>query len=455
MSNGDKKDEKTKKTTAEKIGAVGDVVSNLGKTIETLFGPPQSAPQQQIPSVVRTGPPAVASPPPGFSTVGAGGGSLPQAPAGVMSPQPRPVAPYGLSGPPGGGTGGVIAANAMSSIFGAVSDIANTKKQEKIQHAQFLYHLLDLAYSKGDEKTMNTILQDDQNRQLIEKYLTGKIPRVPGKPVRSDPLYAPRRPGESTMEQRGSLDLPTNKGIGDIGKPGGPALPRPSPQEQTAAAVNNMILEGLKRGDPRIVDKLLGEGTASLSQEQYSQAMRSKFGIELSPAQVEAMDKQAQLALSETKADVMKYLVGQQMMADRAIAVAKVHAGATVDKALVDERSRLEVAKKHSDLLIKLKDTAPDKMEQLMYKLSFELYSKMAENSAASSGRLAKDDPKIAKQYDDEAKQWALKADEMKKSYEAGQFLDKILGEEKKSLSITPDTSIQRETPTPKEDDNE
>lgn len=421
-----KKEEKKSSKGADALSSIGQTATELGKTIETLFGP--SSPAPFMPSHVSTGPPAVASPPGGrFSTAGAGGGALPGTPQGTPTPQPGGVGALqtGTEFSTERGAKGAVAGGALASVVGALHNIASSKKQEKIQHAQFLYDLVKSAYESGDEQTANIILQDDKNRNLIEKYLTGNLPRVPGQAMGE--TGAPLTKGGPLT---GSVPAEMGKGkVGEINKPGGVALPRPSQQSQMAAAVQNMIMEGLKNKDPRIMDKVLGAGVSSLSKEEYSTAMRSKFGVELSPAQVQVLDAKSQLALAETKADVLKYVVGQSAMSDRMIAVAKIHAGAEVETGAGHDRARLAAAGAYRDFLLKLKGTAPDQMERTMYQGLSKLYTDMAKNSITQAGKIAKDDPKIAKQFEDEAKQYVMKAENMKAQYEAGKFLDDLLKE--------------------------
>lgn len=450
MSNGQstteetKKDEKKTSKGVEALGSIGKTATELGKTIETLFGPPSPAPF--MPSHVSTGPPSVATPPGGhFNTQGAGG-SLPQAPQGVPSPQPGGVGALqtGTEFSTERGAKGAVAASALSSVVGALHNIESGKKQEKIQHAQFLYDLVKTAYESGDEQTANIILQDDKNRKLIEKYLTGNLPRVPGQAMGETP--APLGGGSKGM---GSVPSELGKGkVAGINQPGGIALPRPSQQSQMAAAVQNMIMQGIKDKDPRIMDKVLGEGTSSLSKEEYSTAMRSKFGVELSPAQVQVLDAKSQLALAETKADVLKYVIGQSAMADRMIAVAKIHAGAEVETGAGHDRARLVAAKEYRDFLLKLKGTAPDKMAQVMYQGLSKLYLNMATNSLTQAGKIGKDDKTLAKQFKDEAEEYVLKSEKMRSQYEAGKFLDDLLKEG------VPDSETPDEKP-PRDEDRE
>ncbi len=208
-----------------------------------------------------------------------------------------------------------------------------------------------------------------------------------------------------------------------------------------------MIMEGLKNKDPRIMSQVLGE-QSTLSKEDYSKSVRAKFGIELSPAQVQAMDAKAQLALAEAKTDILKTVLGQGAMTDRAVAVAKIHAGATVEAGAGHDRARLESMKMYSDALKKIRGSAPDKMEQVMYKSLGDVYSKLASNALTASGKLAKDNPKMAKQYEDEAKEFLGKAEGMKSKYEAGKLFDELMaspdsgvGDESEEEPEKPDTS--------------
>lgn len=425
MSNGDTTREPEKKKTT--LSVTGTELTKLGETIETLFGKPSAAPTMTPPNIV-TGPPQVTTGG-GFNPQGARGGGMPAAPAGVLNPPP-PQANPGLMGSDFGTPAsmkGAVASSALSSVVGAITGIANKKKEEKIQHAQFLYDLVKSAYESGDQQTANIILQDDKNRTLIEKYLTGNLPKVPGGPTREETQYKPRTPGSSELTPGGKMDVrqPAGK-LGDINKPGGPALPRPSSQDQMAAAVANMIMQGMKDKDPRIMDKVLGEGT-SLSKQDYTTAMKAKFGIELAPAQVQALDAKSQLALAETKADVLKYVIGQGAMTERMIGAAKIHAGASVEVGSSHDRTRLEIAKNYRDFLLKVKGTAPDKMEMVMYQGLSKLYTDMAKNSITQSGKLMKDSPEMAKQLESEAKEYVKKAEGMKAQYEAGKFLDDLL----------------------------
>jgi len=448
MSNGQDRDNPqeipaSKRDVGKTITDVGDVASKLGQAVETLFGPAQPAPY--VPSHVSTGPPQVAQPPGGFSTTGGGGGRLPPMPQPGGSPggPPPSIMQTGVDFQTGAGRRGAVVGGAIGNIAGALHTMAEDKKKSNIQHAQFLYDLVKTSYESGDERTANLILGDDKNRGTIEKYLTGKLPRLSTATMATEGDPTPKGPQPA---KPGSKQPP----MGEINQPGGPALPRAGQQQQMTAAIQNMIMEGLKNKDPRIMSQVLGE-QSTLSKEDYSRSVRAKFGIELSSAQVQAMDAKAQLALAEAKTDILKTVLGQGAMTDRALAVAQVHAGATVTAAAGHDRARLESMKMYSDALKKIRGSAPDKMEQVMYKSLGDVYSKLASNALSASGKLAKDNPKIAKQYEDEAKEYLQKAEGMKSQYEAGKLFDDLMNspdtgggeseEEDDSEAEKPDTS--------------
>ncbi|SRR5258708_14938225 len=446
MSNGQDRDNPQeipakKRDVGQTITDVGDVASKLGQAVETLFGPAQPAPY--VPSHVSTGPPQMASPPGGFSTSGGGGGRLPPAPQPGGSPggPPPSIMNTGVEFRTDAGRRGAVVGGAIGNIAGALHTMSEDKKKSNIQHAQFLYDLVKTSYESGDERTANLILGDDKNRGTIEKYLTGKLPRLSTTPnIASPDDPTPKGPQPT---KPGSKQPP----MGEINQPGGPALPRAGQQQQMTAAIQNMIMEGLKNKDPRIMSQVLGE-QSTLSKEDYSRSVRAKFGIELSPAQVQAMDAKAQLALAEAKTDILKTVLGQGAMTDRAVAVAKIHAGASVEAGAGHDRARLESMKMYSDALKTIRGSAPDKMEQVMYKSLGDVYSKLASNALTASGKLAKDNPKLAKQYEDEAKEMLGKAEGMKSQYEAGKLFDDIMnapdtggGEESDDEPEKPDPS--------------
>ncbi len=186
MSNGQDKDnpqeipasKSSKRDVGQTITDVGGVATELGKAIETLFGPAQPAPY--VPSHVSTGPPQMATPPGGFSTSGGGGGRLPPMPQPSGSPggPPPSIMNTGVEFKTDAGRRGAVVGGAIGNIAGALHTMAEDKKKTNIQHAQFLYDLVKTSYESGDERTANLILQDDKNRGTIEKYLLPKVTRL-------------------------------------------------------------------------------------------------------------------------------------------------------------------------------------------------------------------------------------------------------------------------------------
>jgi hypothetical protein len=441
-----------KQTTTQRLSEAASGLDDLGKAIDTLFGgsPTAAAPTSYTPATNIAGPP----PPIGgaANTAGAQSGGLPpvQAPA-PRAPLPSPGAlQTGTEFNTGAGARGAVVASGLGNVFGAMSNIENNKRNDNIQHAQFLYNLLNQAYSSGDEQTANFILGDNKNRKLIEKYLTGALPRVPTNPATAQTPISAEQQGPVANALGGTQTMPQAPNTGQINEPGGVALPRPGAEQQLAAARANALLEGFKKGDPRAVGQVMGP-QAALSPEDYQRAIRTQFGIDLSAAQVATLDANTRDSLIAAKADVMKYVVGKQATLDSAMAVAKIHAGATVDAAKVSANARLEIAKNYREFLLKIKNSAPDKIDQETYSGLMKLYTNMATTSQTKAEDLTKAGQKqLAQQYLNEAKDYVTKAEQMRAQYEAGKFLDSILSDPTKTGDPGgSDITIEEETTVP------
>lgn len=364
--------------------------SNFQELMESLFGKASAAPQDggfTVAPNVKTGPPQVTSPLP-TNLPGQGqqsGGALPQTPSGVpnQAPMSQPMGQTEFR--TNAGARGAVASSAMSSIVNQLQSVQSQKKEENIQHAQFLYQMLKSAYESGDTTTANYILQDPKNQKLIEKFLTGKLPKVPGQPVKDMPLYGPRVPGSQEMQQRGSVQFPAKPGeYSPINAPGGVAMPKAGAGQQIGDILNATILQGLKTGDPRIVGKVFGP-EAVLSKEQYAQATRAAFGMELSPAQVQAMDDRSKQLLITAKSQVLQELIQQEGAYQRAMKVAGMNDESRRAIAKMQTESRERIATAYRQMQKDVKGSAEDKMNQILWKSNGD----MMRNFATSLNRSA------------------------------------------------------------------
>lgn len=416
-------------------------LTELGQAIETLFGPAPAAPGSEAMPQTSGGTRSIAGPMPGGAPMSARGampsGQLPQAPQPTASAAPPPPGVLQTGTPMT--AGGATTAGAMSNIFGALNNMETSKKNDNIQHAQFLYNMMKTAYDNGDEATANVILGDSKNRKLIEKYLTGNLPKVPGKPTETTP------PGKSGAPPTTGMPMQGKSPVGQINQPGGPAMPRPGPQQQMQAMIANMMKDRVASGDPRGIGAAAGP-EQTLSPEDYQQAVRQQYGIDLTPAQIATMDANTKQTLITAKADVLKYVVGKTATAETALATAKIHAGATVEAAGIGANARMSIAKDYRNFLLKIKGTATDKIDQATYSGMMGLYSKMANTSQKSAEELLKaGKTKEAKPFLQEAKDYAAKAEDMRAQYKTGEFLINLLKDS--DTGKTADPTIEDKTP--------
>lgn len=411
--------EPTQQAPKDSIDKILDVVGGgkkMGEAIETLFGPSNPAGGAGgpafVPSHVGGAPPQLAQPY-GFNPAGAGGGQMPGAPQGVGGG--GPVTPPGIMRTgtefrTSGGKNAAVVGGAIENISGALKKFGDTKKEENIQHAKFLYDLVKTSYERegNDSATANLILGDPKNRATIEKYLTGKLPRVAGGP-------AP----EAGKKHRDDV-------TGKINQPGGVALPATSPQQQFEAAKLNAMIKGMKENDPRVMASVFGEH-AALSKEDFATATKAKYGIELAPAQLQVMDAQAKLAMSEAKVDMLKYLAGQDEITRRAMEVARLHGGSAKDVANINAKAKLDSMRMYSQALKDIKGAPADKMESIIYKSLADTYRNLSTEYARSAGKLAKDNPEQAAAFDKQSKDWANKAKGMEEYHDANKYYKDVI----------------------------
>lgn len=397
--------------------------------LATLFGKPSAAPSVsgggdpsiQMPSRVVTGPPAVQAPPPGSPSSSGAAAGMPPAPQGAAPQQAVPSMGGPMEFSTGAGRSGAITSSAIGSVFGAIHQITDKKNQDEIQHAKFLYDMVTTAQAAGDNQTVNAVLGNPKLAKKIEKYLTGELPRVPGGPAQSQGKGAPQQQKQPQVNQ-----------------PGGIALPQASTQSQNAAMVQNVINERLKRNDPATIEAMLGSG-ASLPPELFAKVMREKFGQELSPVQYAAMSQEARLALEANKTDVLKTLINKQEDLKRATTVEQMRVeGAHQDvkaevagrygTAAMIRRSIEDVASKYRAMQKELKTTAPDKMDQVIFQKTSELYkSEQATMTKAADDMEKQGHSDIAKTYRDQAAAAQKKGEDLGLQYEYTKEAKKLL----------------------------
>lgn len=368
----------------------------------------------QMPSRVVTGPPAVTGPSPQNpntppSSAGAPS-AMPAMPAGAAPQQAIPAYSGQMEFSTGAGRSGAVTSSAIGSVFGALHQITEKKTQDNIQHAQFLYDMVKTAQASGDEQTVNAVLGDPKKAKLIEKYLTGELPRLKG----------------GQAQGKGGQGGPPPK----VNQPGGIALPRPNLEAQNAAKVQNIVGERLDKRDPATIEALLGPGS-SLSAKDFASATRAKFGLELSPVQVAAMSQEAQLALQAAQADVLKTLMGKEEDLKRATAVEKMRGESSAADVKSEVSGRMGVAKltrdsiervasKYRDLQKELKGTAPDKMDQVIFKGQADMYKTMAKDYEDNAQKYEKDGKKdLAADLRAKSVTAAKKAEDLGTQYEA------------------------------------
>ena len=374
--------------------------------MKTLFGNANPGvtgggqdPSVQMPSRVVTGPPQVQGPPPSASGAPA---AMPPTPQGAQPTQAVPS----MSGPmefsTGAGRSGAITSSAIGSVFGAIHEITQKKNQDEIQHAKFLYDMVTTAQNAGDQQTVNAVMGNDKLRKKIEKYLTGELPRVQPAPGQKAGGPQPK-----------------------VNQPGGVALPQPSMESKNATMVQDMIAKRLAQNDPAVMESIIPG--SSMTPDQFRQVTRSKYGLELSQAQVQAMSAEAGMAMEKYKADILRTMISKQADQEKAESIAKLQiAGRASDTekevagrqnvAAMTNASRERIAKEHRALVEKLKTTPPDKMDQVIYKGQADLYRSQAKDYNDIAAKYEHDG------HDDLAKELRAKGDAaLKKGEELGQ----------------------------------
>jgi hypothetical protein len=413
---------------------------NLQETLAAIFGktaaavPGGAVPTIMTPGKTVTGPPQVM--PGSQSTAGATSGGLPPTPSGVPN---APRGPVGLAGgqmdyATPAGARGAVASSALSGVVEAINRKTDQKKQENIQHAKFLYDMASQANLQGDQSTVNFIMQDSKNVKLIEKYLTGALPKVPAAPQGGSATQQSGQQPQGGAPGGGQQPQPQAKPqasaqLPAVNQPGGVVMPQAGPQAQAQARFANMVNEGLKNGDPRIVAGVLGEAMA-LDPAQYKQAMEQKFGLVLSPEQIATMNNTQQDALIKAKGDVAQHIISQNELFKRQTAVADIRGKAAKDVAHIQADGRLAALRDYRAYQLELKKAAPDKMAEVQYKASADLYRGMALRAMQSASDIMKSSnpsPVEAKKFEDEAHKWAEKGEQLKADWDNQKEYENIL----------------------------
>jgi hypothetical protein len=362
-------------------GGVGAPNPAMLEFLKTLFAPPSAAPMGgggqpsvQMPSRVVTGPPQVNNPSPGNpntppSSAGAASG-MPAMPAGSAPQQAVPAYSGQMEFSTGAGKGGAITSSAIGSVFGAIHQMTEKKNQDNIQHAQFLYDMVKTASAAGDMQTVNAVLGDPKRRKMIEKYLTGELPRVPVQPG-----------------QKADANPKVNQ-------PGGIALPQPSQASKNNAMVEDIKREKLESRDPAMLEALLPG--SSLSPKDFKQAMRAQYGMELSPAQLQAMSEQSKMELQKSKSAVEQLLIEKYADYNKALALegmkeksqsrdvdAEIKGRSSNTAQLTASRERIAAAWRTTQE--KIKSAKGDGMDLAVLKTNSDMYKTMAKELEVSA----------------------------------------------------------------------
>lgn len=272
-------------------------LSNTLAAILGLTGTPVPQGGVVSPGITGTPPPQVTAPPPGASLYDPRGAPAP----GIQAPQqmPRqgipsnPINQTGVNFPTKKARDAVVVSTGMEGIAQAIEHFKNKDNSDKMAKAQSTLDMFNAANAAGDTATANLLSSDPKIVKQWEKYLKLEFERVPVTQKSPAPPVAPGR------------TPPANQ-------PGGIAVPRPSPQAQLSSAVQNIMIQGLKDKDPRVMASVLGPGFV-LSPDDFRTATKAQFGIEMSPAQVKQLDIQSRQILATSVLDYTKFVTGKGM----------------------------------------------------------------------------------------------------------------------------------------------
>ncbi len=375
----DDKDKKKPSKTTAAIDIIGETLKSLGDIFT-----PSSAPVQRSEARVGAAPQPLA----GFSTAGAPSPMPQQAPV-ATAPGPPPVGALrtGTEFSTKAGGVGAMVASGVQNVAEAIHGFKAKRDQDNITKAQNWLNMYETAKSSGDEYTASLLANDPKVVKAWEKYLKMEFPRV-------EKLELPT----SQRGAGGELTIPMK--MGEQPRFGGEAriaTPGPTPAAQLETAKTQIQLEGLRRGDPRMASAIFGP-QAALSEDEFRQATRSQFGIELSRAQVAAMDEKAKELLTGLKADIVKEAVREAGAIHRAevtggftVEAARIRAQAMKDSTAMRVGALKEIAKgKGADINEKIFINSTKIYKDLITNINNNL-SKQANLSKADIAKLQAD----------------------------------------------------------------
>jgi hypothetical protein len=227
--------------------------------------------------------------------------------------------------------------------------------------------------AQGDNYTADLLKKDPKVVNAWEKYLKMSFPKV-------EKVDIPAGTG-SHSQIGASLETPIP--MGGKATHGGTAeivSPKPGVDQQLAAASKNMILEGIKSGDPRAIASVMGP-EYNISPEEFKQHTRAQFGIELTPVQVSMLDEKAKLMLAKMKEDIVKEAMKEQAQLQRELAVAGVRGGATVEAARVRASASLKSTQMRVSAMQDISKTKGDKLNEKIFTTAMNNYKDMLDTA--------------------------------------------------------------------------
>jgi hypothetical protein len=433
-------------------GKVEETASELFKGfIQNIFGGQQAsaAPQvdqrgAQTASVVGGLPPQLTPP----LRVG-------QVPPAVVPPPAAPAQPTRGIAPAGTTFGNRAAAReAAGASFGdavvqAIQSSQAKREADNVAKAQNTMNMFMNALAQGDMQVANLLAQDPKVTKSWEKYLKMEFPRMPGKAEDAGrPKPSPLIPG-TTMAQ----PQPPEGYVPGVNQPGGIAIPRDmTPEAQIRDQQLQAVQQVMSRMSPEQIASTvpgMAEARPELSPAEFKQASLIRYGVAMSKEQEASLDAASRMKLAEFQVDMLKFLTGQEAQTDRALAVAGLYSGATVEAARIAAESRLQVARARIDAMKDLQNQKGAQLQTTLYRqnmadygaMARELQRQLADESMTNIWRRV---PEARRLKEQERDMWLQKEEAVRREYEGFLLMQKLMPdmfeipEGDDNISITP-----------------
>lgn len=216
-----------------------------------------------------------------------------------------------------GGRNAAIVQGTIANITQALTQRKQMKEErDRAEAAHWLGQVFD-AQQRGDTKMLDVLLTNEKMVNKADKALAHTFPRVPGEPTPPEALAL--QDALKNQISKGQVVGTVTDMMGRLPRPntpGGVLLPQPTGREQLDAMTQQALLQAVQEGrvsPEQLMSAVYGPQFA-LPAEDFKQASRIQFGLEMAPADMAKMDMQTQQALTMAQVEFKKTMA-QEIMA--------------------------------------------------------------------------------------------------------------------------------------------